>query len=133
MRGRRLAGLLGLVLLLVCAAPARAADSDLQRYAKGTWASFVAMTDEQTGLPADYVGVDGTRSPPTSPTNIGAYLWSTVTAEKLGIIGHRETVSRLGRTITTLEGMERGTAASTSTGTTSAPVTSRPCRRAATR
>ncbi len=65
------------------------------------------MTDEQTGLPADFVKFDGTRSTPTSPTNIGAYLWSAVSAERLGIIGHRETVARLGRTLSTLERMER--------------------------
>ena len=96
-----------MLVLLLLAAPARAEDP-LQRYAEGTWASFVGMTDEQTGLPADFVKYDGTRSTPTSPTNIGAYLWSAVSAERLGIIGHRETVARLGRTLTTLERMERG-------------------------
>jgi hypothetical protein len=34
-------------------------------------------------------------------------MWSTLVAERLGIIGHRETVDRLGRTLTTLEHMER--------------------------
>ena len=106
-RGRRIAGLAVLVLLLF-AAPAHAANDPLQRYAEGTWASFVGMTDEQTGLPADFVKFDGTRSTPTSPTNIGAYLWSAVSAERLGVIGHRETVARLGRTLSTLERMERG-------------------------
>ena len=105
MSGRRIAGLAVLVLLLF-AAPAQAADP-LERYAEGTWASFVGMTDEHTGLPADFVHVNGTRSPPTSPTNIGAYLWSAVVAERLGIIRRRETVDRLGRTLTTLERMER--------------------------
>ena len=92
------------------------------------------MTDEQTGLPADFVKFDGTRSTPTSPTNIGAYLWSAVAAERLGIIGHRETVARLTPHVgdARADGA-RATAASTSTGTTSAPATSRPCRRAATR
>jgi hypothetical protein len=99
-----------LVLLLLFAAPAHAANDPLQRYAEGTWASFVGMTDEQTGLPADFVKFDGTRSTPTSPTNIGAYLWSAVSAERLGVIGHRETVARLGRTLSTLERMERGPA-----------------------
>ena len=94
-------------MLLLWAAPAQA-EEPLQRYAEGTWASFVAMTDEQTGLPADFVHVDGTRSPPTSPTNIGAYLWSAIAAERLRIIGHRETVARLSRTLATLERMERG-------------------------
>jgi Putative glucoamylase/Protein of unknown function (DUF3131)/RTX calcium-binding nonapeptide repeat (4 copies) len=106
-RGRRIAGLAVLVVLLM-AAPAHAKSDPLQRYADGTWASFVAMTDEHTGLPADFVDKDGTRSTPTSPTNIGAYLWSAVAAERLGIISHREAVARLGRTVTSLEHMERG-------------------------
>ncbi|HET9347366.1 MAG TPA: glucoamylase family protein [Candidatus Limnocylindrales bacterium] len=75
-------------------------------YAETTWASFVAMTDEQSGLPADSLKSDGTRSVQTSTTNIGAYMWSTVVAETLGIIGHEEAVARLDQTITTLEGME---------------------------
>ena len=53
------------------------------------------MTDEHTGLPADTLHSDGTPSPPTSPTNIGAYMWSALVAEQLRIIGHRETVARL--------------------------------------
>ncbi|CAN5121051.1 hypothetical protein BH18ACT10_BH18ACT10_13900 [soil metagenome] len=79
----------------------------LHRYAEGTWASFEAMTDPNTGLPADTLKADGTRSVKTSTTNIGAYIWSVLVAEELGIITHDETVSRLDRTITTLEGMER--------------------------
>src|SRR6185436_7681709 len=76
-------------------------------YAEDTWASFVAMTDEDSGLPADSLKFDGTRSVQTSTTNIGAYMWSTVVAERLGIISHAEAVTRLTQTITTLEGMER--------------------------
>ena len=34
-------------------------------------------------------------------------MWSTVVAERLGIIGHAEAVERLTKTITTLESMER--------------------------
>ena len=34
-------------------------------------------------------------------------MWSALVAERLGIIGHRETVDRLGKTLTTLERMER--------------------------
>jgi hypothetical protein len=84
-----------------------AARQTLRRYAGDTWDSFVAMTDPETGLPADSLSVEGERSVQTSTTNIGAYMWSTVVAEKLGIIGHREAVARLSRTIGTLEGMER--------------------------
>jgi hypothetical protein len=76
-------------------------------YARDTWASFVAMTDADTGLPADSLKADGTPSVQTSTTNIGAYMWSTVVAERLGIIGHAEAVARLDTTLASLETMER--------------------------
>jgi len=65
------------------------------------------MTDPDSGLPADSLEADGTPSVQTSTTNIGAYMWSTVVAERLGIISHVEAAARLTRTLTTLEGMER--------------------------
>jgi hypothetical protein len=65
------------------------------------------MTDEQSGLPADSLSADGKRSVQTSTTNIGAYMWSTVVAERLGFIDHRHAVNRLKTTLGTLEAMER--------------------------
>src|SRR5262249_12674121 len=56
---------------------------------------------------ADALNADGTTSVQTSTTNIGAYLWSTVVAERLGIIGQHEATTRLRQTLTTLGGMER--------------------------
>src|SRR5207244_5575049 len=104
---KRLAAVLAL-LLLWAAAPASANSQDtLQGYARATWTSLAAMTDGQSGLPADSLGADGTRSVQTSTTNIGAYMWSAVAAERLGIIGHAELVGRLSKTIGTLERMER--------------------------
>ena len=98
---------------LACAglalAPAAAAAGDggtLERYARGTWQSFVAMTDDRTGLPTDLLHGDGTRDIQTSTTNIGAYMWSAVAAERLGLIGRRELLARMDRTVTTIEGME---------------------------
>ena len=76
-------------------------------YAQTTWASFVAMTHPATGLPSDRLEADGTASVQTSTTNIGAYMWSTLVAERLGIIDHAEVVTRLTQTIGTLETMER--------------------------
>ena len=100
--------------VLACAAlpcaPAHAAagdDAKLEGYARATWGSFVAMTDPASGLPTDRLEFDGTRAAQTSTTNIGAYMWSAVAAERLGIIGHDELVARLERTIATLETMER--------------------------
>jgi hypothetical protein len=119
-RPLRFIGLLGLIAIAATVAPAGATAapaaggqlSAAQRatllgYAEHTWASFVAMTDEHTGLPADSLRSDGLRSVQTSTTNIGAYLWSTVVAERLGIIGHAEAVERVEQTIGTLETMER--------------------------
>ena len=62
----------------------RRATGRCERYAEGTWRSFAAMTDERSGLPSDILERDGTRSVQTSTTNIGAYMWSAVAAEKLG-------------------------------------------------
>jgi hypothetical protein len=92
------------------AAPGQLKAADRQtllRYASDTWDGFVAMTDETTGLPADSLSIDGTRSVQTSTTNIGAYMWSTVVAERLGFISHAQAVARLQQTISTLETMER--------------------------
>src|SRR4051794_25534864 len=93
-------------------APAQAAptpEETMREYAAATWASMVAMTDERTGLPADSLGVDGTRSVQTSTTNIGAYMWSAVVARRLRIISEDELETRLSRTLSTLQGMERHT------------------------
>ncbi len=79
----------------------------LRGYAERTWASFVAMTDAATGLPADSLAADGRRSVQTSTTNIGAYMWSTVVAKRLGLISHAQAVARLRTTLGTLETMER--------------------------
>ena len=96
-----------MVAALAMAQPAAASDRTLERYAEGTWRSFVAMTDQQSGLPSDILESDGTRSVQTSTTNIGAYMWSAVVAERLGLIRRSELVARMRRTVQTLEQMER--------------------------
>ena len=83
-----------------------ATDATLMRYAEHTWASFTAMVDTDSGLPTDQLFDDGHTDVQTSTTNIGAYMWSAIAAERLGIIDHAEVVSRLTKTITTVEGME---------------------------
>jgi hypothetical protein len=95
------------VVALSVAPPAQADRAALERYAEATWASFVEMTDEDSGLPTDLLRADRTRVVQTSTTNIGAYMWSAVAAERLGIIGHGELVAGLDRTLSTLERMER--------------------------
>jgi len=77
----------------------------IQRWARDTWTSMVAMTDPHTGLPADNISgplKSPTRSGYTSPTNIGGYLWSTVIARELGIISVGECQERLTQTLTTM-------------------------------
>ena len=76
---RKALGVLLLTSVLVLAPAAQAAGGDsatLERYARDTWASFVAMTDPDSGLPADSLSASGERSVQTSTTNIGAYMWS---------------------------------------------------------
>jgi Putative glucoamylase/RTX calcium-binding nonapeptide repeat (4 copies)/Protein of unknown function (DUF3131) len=89
------------------AAAAETSQQTLPRYAAGTWASFVAMVDDASGLPTDQLHSDGSRDVQTSTTNIGAYMWSALVAERLGLISHQEVVGRLTTTISTLERMER--------------------------
>jgi hypothetical protein len=101
------AAVLVALLMLVAPASASAHDRELREYARGTWASFVAMTDERSGLPADSLRDDGARSVQTSTTNIGAYMWSAVVAYRLKLISRPELRDRLSKTLSTLEGMER--------------------------
>ena len=105
--GAALIGALAAAVSAAVAADPRDTRDTLERYARDTWASFVVMTDEATGLPADRLHRDGTRSVQTSITNIGAYLWSTLVAKALGFISHAEAVARLDRTLRTLEAMDR--------------------------
>lgn len=82
----------------------------LRGYAEDTWRSFTAMTVERTGLPDDNIGGDlspNSRGGYTSPTNIGAYLWSTVTARDLGLISAGEARDRMATTLATVATLEK--------------------------
>ena len=113
-RHRSLAAIVSaLVLTMALALPAGAVESDrdtLQRYAADTWASFVAMTNEDTGLPSDNIGGDldpATRASYTSPTNIGMYIWATLAARDLQLITPREAQQRIAVTIDSIAALER--------------------------
>ncbi|TXK20007.1 glucoamylase family protein [Homoserinibacter sp. GY 40078] len=101
---------------LGCATPPSAGHDErrtLLRYASDTWESLTAMTDPDTGLPADNIDGDlahGSASAYTSPTNIGGYLWSTVVARDLGIINRHEARERMTTTLSTLSTLERNEA-----------------------
>ncbi len=107
---------LGMVAAVACAAAAGApgltsADrDDLRRYARQTWYSVATMA-RPSGLPADSlkIGGDGRAKPSerTSPTDIAAYLWSTLAAERLGLITTDEADDRLGRTVAAFGRLER--------------------------
>jgi hypothetical protein len=79
-----------LLLTAISAAPASASGLShgdrqaLERYAADRWHSFDLLVDARTGLPDDNVTADGKLSGYTSPTNIGAYLWSTLGAREGG-------------------------------------------------
>src|SRR3990170_3019671 len=117
-RPRRLltAAVMSVALAALSAAPAvspAAASQNstavLKEYAADTWRSMAAMVDPRTGLVADNVGGDlapGSRAGYTSPTNIGAYFWSTVTARATGLVSPDEAKRRIARTLRTLSGME---------------------------
>ncbi|GAA2224011.1 hypothetical protein GCM10010413_16990 [Promicromonospora sukumoe] len=82
----------------------------LRTWAADTWRSFEALVDEETGLPDDNIGGDldpADRGGYTSPTNIGAYLWSTVVARDTGLIGRKEARQRLATTLDTVAGLEK--------------------------
>ena len=91
--------------------PAAAAEpAVLDTYLRDTWKSFTAMVDPGTGLVSDNVGGDlqgSTRAAYTSPTNIGAYLWSTVVAQDTGLISLAESRSRIRQTLATLATLEK--------------------------
>jgi hypothetical protein len=114
LRPRLVIALTTLLLAALCAAPASASDlshgdrSTLQRYAADTWHSFDLLVDARSGLPDDNVTADGRRGGYTSPTNIGAYLWSTLGAREVGLISRREATKRMRRTLATLARVERG-------------------------
>jgi hypothetical protein len=104
------------VMLLIAAlalglpgAAAAKGQGDLQRYGRDTWRSFAAMASP-IGLPADNLcrgdGESWVAARYTSPTNIGAYIWSTLAAEDMRIVTHDEAARRLSRTLATLKKLE---------------------------
>jgi hypothetical protein len=106
----RLLTIAATVAALAAPPPAAADHNPLQRYAADTWRSMAAMVNPGTGLPSDSINgaLDpASRSKFTSPTNIGMYLWATVSAEHLGLIKRREATDRVRRTLTTLGTLAR--------------------------
>src|SRR5437016_5179752 len=99
MRTCRIAAMI--VSLLPCASAASAASAvlgasdraELEGYARDTWRSIAAVADRGP-LPADCLRrTDGgwVEDGLTSPTNVAAYVWSTLAAEDLRLIAREET------------------------------------------
>jgi len=83
----------------------------LAKYARDTWRS-IGSFGAAGELPADVLrqeleAGDWVASGPTSPSNIAAYLWSIVAAEKLALIEQVEATQRLERTLGALSRLER--------------------------
>jgi len=112
---RRIRTIAATLAITVAISPAvtRAApddDATLERYAAATWHSFVKLVEPRTGLPADYIDGDlhqRSRSEFTSPTNIGMYMWATLSARDLGLIGAAEATDRLAKTLRSVDRLER--------------------------
>jgi cyclic beta-1,2-glucan synthetase len=82
----------------------------LRLLARKTWRFFdVFVTAEDNWLPPDNYQEDprGIVAHRTSPTNIGLYLLSVISARDLGFITAREALARLENTFATLGRMER--------------------------
>ncbi|HEX7189319.1 MAG TPA: glucoamylase family protein [Actinomycetes bacterium] len=92
---------------------ASAADSPngvLRSYAEDTWRSMAAMVDSRTGLVSDNIGgqLDADdRAAYTSPTNIGAYMWSAIAARDIGIISADEARERIAQSIAGVAALEK--------------------------
>lgn len=82
----------------------------LERYVADTWRSMDAMVVDKTGLPADNVGGGlkaKSRADYTSPTNIGAYLWSTAVARDTGLISRKDARQRMRTTLRSVAKLEK--------------------------
>lgn len=92
------------------AGPGKDERATLMKYAVDTWRSMTTSVNPKTSLISDYIAGDlapGSRSTYTSPTNLGAYLWSTVVARDLKIIKKAEAVDRLRAALTAIGKLER--------------------------
>ncbi|MDI7863164.1 protein ndvB [Rhizobiaceae bacterium n13] len=84
--------------------------TELRKIARRTWRYFEAfVTPEQNFLPPD--NFQETPQPVvaarTSPTNIGVYLLSVVSARDFGWLSFEQTIERLEQTVATIDRMEK--------------------------
>jgi hypothetical protein len=109
--------LTALLILLTCPSAVRAGSPDLapadrailSGYARDTWRSFDSLA-LPSGLPSDMLTKTADGWSPvnyTSPSDIAAYLWSTLAAGDLRIINREEAARRLDQTLDALVKLER--------------------------
>ncbi|OIU70781.1 glucoamylase family protein [Rossellomorea aquimaris] len=104
-------------LLYIPAASAQGKDgrdiafrAELKAIAKKTYTYYEDHTDPATGLTFDetrYTEEGKKNAEHTSPTNIGMYMMSTVSAQEMGFISKEEAVDRIQVTLNTLESMKK--------------------------
>lgn len=83
---------------------------ELRKISRRTWRYYEAfVTEDQHFLPPDNFQEkpEPIVAKRTSPTNIGVYILSTVSARHFGWISFQETLDRLEQTITTVEKMDK--------------------------
>lgn len=84
--------------------------ADLLRWARSTWAFFEKNVTQATHfLPPDHLQTDPPQKAATrtSPTNIGLYLLSCIGAQQLGLIEPDELLTRLMRTLASLQALPK--------------------------
>lgn len=88
----------------------KALNAELKAISKKTYKYFEDHTDPKTGLTLDevrYTEEGKKEAAHTSPTNVGMYMMSTVSAEQMGLISKKEAVKRIRVTLNTLEDLEK--------------------------
>ncbi|KGX89476.1 glucoamylase family protein [Pontibacillus marinus] len=87
-----------------------ALSKELKAISEKTYRYFEDFTNEKTGLTYDAVRMnndDLNEKKYTSPTNIGMYMMSTISAEEMGIISRDEAVAKIEKTLDSLEDMKK--------------------------